>query len=231
MWYPQSYSLEFTFFGLVGAYVLYQYIKKEDFKYNLLLITFMMFAMMGLDGWIRFIIVVALFMGLKLQREMLFKYLYYLFGLSVVLFMATGGFSPIWGQLKGYVFKDAISVTKDDLSLHFFTVMQTIREAGKIPFETFANRISGHTVTFILSIIGYIWLALRHRIMLLGLPMIGLGFLAYSGGLRFTIYAVPVLALGIAFFVYELSNMIKNNMLKYGIMAILTIAILVPNIK
>jgi undecaprenyl-diphosphooligosaccharide--protein glycosyltransferase len=35
-WYPQSYSLEFAFFALVGAYVLYQYIKKEDFKYNLL---------------------------------------------------------------------------------------------------------------------------------------------------------------------------------------------------
>jgi len=25
-WYPQSYSLEFAFFGLVSAYVLYQYI-------------------------------------------------------------------------------------------------------------------------------------------------------------------------------------------------------------
>ena len=87
------------------------------------------------------------------------------------------------------------------------------------------------SIIFIVSIIGYIWLSYKHRIMFLGLPMIGLGFLALSGGLRFTIYAVPVLALGIAFFVYELSNMIKNNMLKYGIMAILTIAILVPNIK
>ena len=241
-WYPQSYSLEFAFFGLVGVYVLYQYFKKEDFypkstlsqcsgEYNLLLITFMMFAMMGLDGTTRFIIVVVLFIGLKFQREMLFKYLYYLFALSLVLFMATGGFSPIWGQLKGYVFKDAISVTKDEISLHFFTVMQTIREAGKIPFETFANRISGHTITFIASIIGYIWLALRHKIMLLGLPMIGLGFLAYSGGLRFTIYAVPVLALGVAFLIVELSKLSKNKTIKYGVMSILTIAILLPNIK
>ena len=94
-WYPQSYSLEFAFFGLVGAYVVYQYIKKEDFQYNLLLITFMMFAMMALDGWIRSIIVIVLFVGLKIQRELLLKYLYYLFGLSLVLFMATGGFNPI----------------------------------------------------------------------------------------------------------------------------------------
>ena len=241
-WYPQSYSLEFAFFGLVGAYVIYQYIKKEDFypkstlslcsgEYNLTLITFMMFAMMGLDGLTRFIIVVSLFIVLKFKRELVLKYLYYLFGLSLVLFMATGGFNPIWGQLQGYVFKDAISVVGDDLKLHFFSVIHTIREAGKIPFETFANRISGHTITFILSVAGYIWLVFKHRIMLLGLPMIGLGFLAYSGGLRFTIYAVPVLALGVGFMIVELSNLVKNNLAKYSIMALLTIAVIAPNIK
>ncbi len=238
-WYPQSYSLEFAFFGLIGAYVLYQYIKKQDFTYNLTLITFMMFAMMGLDGLIRFIIVTALFIVLKLKRELVIKYLYYLFGLAIVLFMVTGGFNPIIGQLKGYVFKDAIKVTTGDLSLHFFTVMQTIREAGQIPFETFANRISGHTITFILSLIGYIWLAFKHRSLLLGLPMIGLGFLALSGGLRFTIYAVPVLALGIAFLIYEVSRFLSTQFIndkvaiamKYIFMVGFTVAILIPNIQ
>jgi len=230
-WYPQSYSLEFAFFGLLGIYIVYQYIKKENLKYNLLLIIFMLFAMMGLDGWVRFIIVLLLFIGIKTQRKVLFKYLYYLFGLSLVLFMATGGFDSIWGQLKGYVFKDVISVTKDEISLHFFSVMQTVREAGQIPFEVFANRISGHTITFIFSIIGYIWLTFKYRVMLLGLPMIGLGFLALSGGLRFTIYAVPVLAFGIAFLIVELSNLNKNKVIKYNIMVILTIIILIPNIK
>ena len=230
-WYPQSYSLEFAFFGLVGSYVLYQYLKKEDFQYNLLLITFMMFAMMGLDGWIGFIIVVVLFISLKMQRELVLKYLYYLFGLSLILFMATGGFEPIWYRLKLYIFKDSIAVVGEDLKLHFFTVMQTIREAGKIPFETFANRISGHTITFILSMIGYVWLSYKHRIMLLGLPMIGLGFLAYSGGLRFTIYAVPILAFGIGFLIVEFSNILKNNIAKYSLMTVLTIVVLLPNIQ
>jgi len=238
-WYPQSYSLEFAFFGLIGAYVLYQYIKKQDYTYNLTLITFMMFAMMGLDGLIRFIVVVGLFITLKLKKELVLKYLIYLFGLAIILFMATGGIDPIIGKLKGYVFKNVINVTKDEISLHFFTVMQTIREAGKIPFETFANRISGHTITFILSIIGYIWLAFKHRSLLLGLPMIGLGFLAYSGGLRFTIYAVPVLALGIAYLIYEVSKFLSTQFIndkvattmKYIFMIGFTIAILVPNIK
>jgi len=238
-WYPVSYSLEFAFFGLIGAYVIYQYIKNQDYTYNLTLITFMMFAMMGLDGLVRSIVVVSLFLALKMRRELVLKYLYYLFGLAIVLFLVTGGFDPIWYKLKGYVFKDTVSTMGTNLELHFFTVMQTVREAGQIPFETFANRISGHTITFILSVIGYIWLSFRHRVMLLGLPLIGLGFLALSGGLRFTIYAVPVLALGIAYLIYELSKFLSTQFIndkvattmKYIFMVGFTVAILVPNIK
>jgi dolichyl-diphosphooligosaccharide--protein glycosyltransferase/undecaprenyl-diphosphooligosaccharide--protein glycosyltransferase len=240
-WYPQSYALEFAFFGLILLYVFYQYMKKQDFIYNLTLLTFMMFAMMQVDGYIRFLIVIILFALVKLKNELFSKYLYYIFGLSIVLFIFTGGFDPIWGKLKGYVFKDHITVVGEDLKLHYYTVMQTIREAGAISFETFANRISGHTVTFIFSIIGYIWMSIRYPIMLLALPMIGLGFLANgifglipSGGLRFTIYAIPPLALGIAFLIVELVKLVnikENKLIYYSVISLLTIAILIPNIK
>jgi dolichyl-diphosphooligosaccharide--protein glycosyltransferase/undecaprenyl-diphosphooligosaccharide--protein glycosyltransferase len=89
-WYPQSYSLEFAFFGLIFAYVIYQYIKKQDFTYNLTLLTFMIFAMMGLDGLTRLVVVVALFIALKLRKDLFYKYLYYLFALALVLLMVTG---------------------------------------------------------------------------------------------------------------------------------------------
>ena len=225
-WYPQSYSLEFAFFGLILVYAAYQYIKKQDIFYTLQLITIMLLAMSQLDMLLRILFVLGYFILSKAH-----KYLYLMLSAAFVLFLISGGFDPIWAQLKGYIFKDTILVTGEDLKLNFFSVMQTVREAGQIPFETFANRISGHTVTFVLSVIGYIWLASKHRVMLLGLPMIGIGFLAYSGGLRFTVYAVPVLALGIAFFIVELSSFLKNNNAKYGLMALLTIAILIPNIK
>ena len=71
-WYPQSYSLEVAFFGLVFLYVAYQYLKKQDFEYNLTLLTFMMFAMMGLDSWIRLCIVICLFILLKFKKEPIF---------------------------------------------------------------------------------------------------------------------------------------------------------------
>ncbi len=244
-WYPQSYSLEFAFIALVGIYVVYQIVKKQDFKTNLLLISFMLFAMVNLDGLIRLAMVVAFYMLLKSKRELVFKYIYYVFAFAVVLFFITGGFDPIWGQLKGYVFRDLIESDAKGLGLHFFSVMQTVREAGEIPFEMFANRISGHTVTLIASIVGYVWFTYRHPVMLLALPMVGLGFLAYGlpgfvsgGGLRFTIYAVPVMALGLGFIIYELSGWLSQKFIndrvifisKYVFMVLFSVGALYPNI-
>jgi undecaprenyl-diphosphooligosaccharide--protein glycosyltransferase len=237
-WYPQSYSLEFAFIGLIFVYVTYQYIKKQDFQTNLLLISFMLFAMVNIDGWIRFVLVVLFYVFLKIQKELVLKYIYFIFTMATLLFLFTGGLDPILSKLKGYVFRDDLLSGGNGLGLQFMTVMQTIKEAGQIPFETFANRISGHTISFVIACIGYLWFAFKFRVMLLALPMLGLGFLALSGGLRFTIYAVPVLALGLGFFIVEVSTWLGNQLInnkakvisKYIFMSALTIAALYPNI-
>ncbi len=225
-WYPQSYSLEFSFFGLILFYTL---IFDRDNKYNYKLLAMMLFAMMGLPEYVRFFIVLIAYVTLK--KESMQEYIYHILGLGFVLFFVTGGFSPIWGQLKNYVFKDTIAVGEEGLKLHFFTVMQTIREAGHIPFETFANRISGSPITFVISLGGYAYLSYRYKVMLLALPMVGLGFLASVGGLRFTIYAVPILAFGVAFLITELSSLMPTAKLKILSMVVLTLAILYPNFK
>ena len=225
-WYPESYSLEFSFFGLILLYTLL-FDKKSVYNYKLLAI--MMFAMVGLDGYIRVLLVGITYILFK--QEKLDKYIYYILGLAVLTFFISGGFSPILGKLKGYVFKDLIKVGEEGLKLHFFTVMQTIREAKKIPFEIFANRISGDTITFVISLFGYGYLAYRHKIMLFALPMVGLGFLAYVGGLRFTIYAVPILAFGVAFLITELSSKMPTQKLKVLSMVAFTLLILFPNYK
>ena len=89
-------------------------------------------------------------------------------------------------------------------------------------------------------------MAVRHKEMLLALPMIGLGFLAYgipglvpSAGLRFTIYVVPIMALSLAFFLVESLRFLTAQYLKdraktvgyYISLGLVTIAILYPNIK
>ncbi|MCF6174044.1 MAG: dolichyl-diphosphooligosaccharide--protein glycosyltransferase subunit STT3, partial [Campylobacteraceae bacterium] len=196
-WYPQSYSLEFAFFGLILLYALVY--ERKNINYFKLL-AMMLFALMGLPDLVRLAAVILVYILYKSKK--VDNYIYYILAFAFTLFLLTGGFSPIWGQLKGYVFKNSIQVVGKDLPLHFFSVMQTVREAGKIPFETFANRISGHTIIFILSLIGYIFMIFRHKVMLLGLPLLGLGFLAYVGGLRFTIYAVPIAVFGISYLIF-----------------------------
>ena len=232
-WYPQSYSLEFAFFGLILLYTLL-YQRKNIFYYKLL--AMMLFALMGLPDLMRLIAVIFVYILYKSKK--VDSYMYYVLGLAFALFLLTGGFSPIWAQLKKYVFKDSLQVVGETLPLHFFSVMQTVREAGKIPFETFANRISGHTITFVLSLVGYILMVFRYRVMLLGLPMLGLGFMAYVGGLRFTIYAVPISAFGISYLIFFLSEYLKKFLvdgrssfyIRGAFVLAFTAAILYPNI-
>jgi undecaprenyl-diphosphooligosaccharide---protein glycotransferase len=246
-WYPQSYALEFAFWGMIATYLIYmiyqnkailrKYYEKSDIVYSIQLLNIMMLAMVQLDMFWRVILLFGYFM-LFIQKRW-HKYLHIMFLMIVVLFMVTGGFDPIWAQLKGYVFKDNIATDSEGLTLHFFTVMQTVVEAAQIPFATFANRISGHTIVFLLSFIGYIFLLYRHKIMLFSIPMAGLGFLAMIGGLRFTIYAVPVLALGMGYFIYEfskfLSSKFKNKKIGkvayYVFLLLFTSGALYPNIN
>lgn len=220
-WYPQSYALEFAFFVMV---LLYAY--KE-----LALLTFMLFAMMDLPLEVRLTIVGLLFIVLRLKKDLFEKYVVWLFVLAIGAFFVSGGFAPIWSKLQGYVFTSEMVTLKSELELHFFSAIQTVREAGSIEFETFATRISGSVVVFVFGVVGYIYMVFKHRVMLLALPMLALGFLALSGGLRFTIYAVPVVALGFAYFVVEFSGWLTKSKMKYVFMSVFTLLALLPNIN
>lgn len=224
-WYPQSYSLESAFFALILVYALI-FDRKNLFNFKLLAI--MLFAMMMTNGLIRLPIVVALYFIFK--NEKFNKYTFYILGAGVIAYLASGGFEPIWLQLKAYIFRQSIQSESGGLGLHFFSVAQTVREAGHVPFSEFASRISGSPVTFVLSVAGYVWLSYRYRIMLLALPLVGLGFIAAVGGLRFTIYAVVPMAFGIAFIIAELAKKMPSYFMQYATLSIGTLLVLFPNI-
>jgi len=122
--------------------------------------------------------------------------------------------------------------------LKYFAVVNTVREAGHIPFETFANRISGHTVTFWLSVVGYLLFVIRYRLLVLSAPMVVLGFFALQGGLRFTVFAVPFMALGISYLIFlankyiekTFSKNLENVKGKYIFATLAFVGVLYPNI-
>jgi len=123
--------------------------------------------------------------------------------------------------------------------IHYFSVVNTVREAEHIDYNVLVHRISGSWIGLIIGVIGYILLAIRYPVVLISLPMVVLGFFAIRGGLRFTIFAVPFMALGDAYVVYligkALSRVFINdkvaNISKYTVSFILMGAVIYPNYK
>lgn len=234
-WYGQSYSLNMA---MAFTVLLYTLILDRTNLFNYKILIFMFIAISFFSWEYKLLSAVILFLIFHfIPKANAKQVIYGLLFFTIALILLSGGFNPILTQLKGYLFREALAGDLD-LNLHFYGVVKTVREAGQIPFETFANRISGHTITFILSLIGYILLALRYPIMWLALPMLGLGFFAYKGGLRFTVYAVPIMALGMGYFIIWTSQILERFIFKDKALSIakkvyislFTLAVLYPNI-
>ncbi len=239
-WYPASYSLDLAFSGLLAIFVIYKYIKKDNIVYLLALLSFILLAVMGFGILARLIIILVFYTLYKeYKAKLTLKITFIIFILVVIVFLLSGGLNPVYNKLETYVFGRNVLQTDVGLKLHFFAVIQTIKEASHMSFKIFASRISGSIPTFVLALIGYVLLLYRFRILLFSLPLLGLGILSLTGGLRFTIYAVPVCALGLGFLIVWISSYIKTkkssqdalmSKLRYIFLTLATLAILAPNI-
>ncbi len=249
-WYEASYSISFSLIAMVGLYLfsmIYirrdylissKILKNSDLECNkffyLMLFIFMLFSINNLPIILRVILIAMLFYFVVKKDELFKRYIWYIFGIGLVIFLLSGGLNPIIGKLNTYIFKNDITTLKDSLNLHFVNVFNTISEASAIPFDRVANRVSGNSIVFILSIIGYIALVVRNRYFILALPLVGLGLLAHTGGLRFTIYAIVPLALGMGYLIVTLAKYVekslKNRFAYYVAIALLSTLVLYPNI-
>ncbi|WP_201352080.1 STT3 domain-containing protein [Hydrogenimonas urashimensis] len=145
---------------------------------------------------------------------------------AVLLFLWLGDVFPlIWHKIASY----AVRGTESG-GLHFFQVNATVREAGKIPFELMAKRISGSVPGLFAALLGYLLLVFRHRSFILALPLIGIGVFSLWGGLRFTVYAVPVAALSLVYLVFVATSFMQNSRLRLFAIGALTFLALWPNI-
>lgn len=233
-WYAGGGSLmTATAFMLLVYTLLFE--RKSLYNYKLLAFVFLGIA--GMTPWLLLLSSLGLFAFFHFGKERADRFVYYILAASVALWLAMAGFGDIMNKLGAYVFREAVAADLD-VNLKFFNVVQTVRESGQIPFEIFANRISGHPIVFFFSLAGTILMVLRYRVMLIALPMLGLGFLAYGipglipgGGLRFTVYAVPIMALGAAFLIFLAGNQIRNLPLRTAFLVLATAGILYPNVR
>ncbi|WP_172199891.1 STT3 domain-containing protein [Campylobacter sp. RM16188] len=206
-WYPSSFSLNSA---MIGLFLIYTLIFDRTNKLNYEALIFMIIALTNIDYVPKFSIIIALYAAIYFKPEIWNKKtIAILAACAVALFAACGGLKPIIFQLKFYIFRDVAEST--GLTFHYYNVNQTIRESSIVPFDTFAQRISGHVITFIVAFIGTVLMAFKFRSFLLATPMLLLGFLAVKGGLRFTVYAVPVMALGFGYILNLSINSLKDG--------------------
>ncbi|MBX1885963.1 undecaprenyl-diphosphooligosaccharide--protein glycotransferase [Campylobacter peloridis] len=211
-WYPSSYSLNFAMIGLFGLYTLIFHRKEKIFY---LAIALMIIALSMLAWQYKLALIVLLFAIFAFKEEKInFYMIWALIFISILILHLSGGLDPVLYQLQFYVFKVADVQNLKDAAFVYFNVNETIMEVNTIDPEVFMQRISSSVLVFILSFIGFILFCKDHKSMLLALPMLALGFMALRAGLRFTIYAVPVMALGFGYFLYVFFNFLEKKQIK-----------------
>jgi dolichyl-diphosphooligosaccharide--protein glycosyltransferase/undecaprenyl-diphosphooligosaccharide--protein glycosyltransferase len=230
--YPFLYDAGLSIVYAMGImYALYMlfYHRNEKTVYASLILIFVALLPFPFsspfDYVVKIIVLVALYFGLKkssLEQKKLAI-------ISAILFATFLIFGNVLGLILGKIMAYIATGTKDE-GLHFYSVAQTVREAGQIPFSMFANRISGSTIGVLISLLGYTVLVMRHRAFILALPLIGIGVFALFGGLRFTVYAVPVAAMSAIYLFFVIGEYFNSSRLKYMFVAFATLAMLYPNI-
>jgi dolichyl-diphosphooligosaccharide--protein glycosyltransferase/undecaprenyl-diphosphooligosaccharide--protein glycosyltransferase len=226
--YDQGRAIVYAMGIIYAAYMVYHH-RKENTTYLSLILVFIALLPFPLSAPFVYILKVSVLVGVYFILEKSSIDQKKLMLISVIFFILF----MVFGNVLGLIFTKAmnyLSTGTRNEGLHFYAVVQTVREAGQIPFSMFANRISGSQVGVIISLIGYIVLVLRHKAFILALPLIGIGAFALWGGLRFTVYAVPIAAMSAIYLFFVVGDFFQNKKLKYTFVTFATAMMLYPNI-
>ncbi|SFV55965.1 Oligosaccharyltransferase PglB [hydrothermal vent metagenome] len=224
LFYPQGLSLIYAIFFL---WVVYQLIFQRADKNSYLFIIIASVSLWAVPIWTKIAIIVLLFIFIeKIKQQLDIKKFFYLTLFSLLIFFLFGNvFTLIISKVMIYIERGV----KEE-GLHFYQVIQTVREAGSISWETVANRIIGGEILLLVAIFGYLLLVIKHKQFFIALPLIGVGVFAHWAGLRFTVYAVPVAAFSVIYLFYFLSKQISDKKARYALFVIASILSLYPNI-
>jgi dolichyl-diphosphooligosaccharide--protein glycosyltransferase/undecaprenyl-diphosphooligosaccharide--protein glycosyltransferase len=234
--YSQGVSIVYVVFMFMLGYLLLEYLgifkmtetqsfkgKENIFFFTVILLSIMLMTTLPIEyRVVLFVVTLILLLNVKLEKQ-------YLLYVAIAVFLGFLFFGNIFQIIIGKIFS-YIDRSVEAEGLHFYQVIQTVREAGSIPMTTVANRISGSSIGLFLALIGYTVLVMRHRPFIIALPLIGVGLFAYIGGLRFTVYAVPVAAISVVYLFYVLGDFFKDKKFKYLFTVSATAAMIYPNI-
>lgn len=216
-WYQSSYALNSA---IIVMFLLYTLVFDRKNLASYKAIILMLFAVINFDAYyegedlvVNYVLILklglicGLYALMKIKPQIFgAKTLALLAAIAIALFAAFGGVDPILNRLLFYV---TGSTSTQASTLHFFDTRSTVVELMGTSFNKFATTASGNTLTLLLSVAGAVLLLIKFRSFLLIAPILGLGALSFIGGIRFIMYAAPVLAFGFGYFVYFMLNSVQ----------------------
>jgi dolichyl-diphosphooligosaccharide--protein glycosyltransferase/undecaprenyl-diphosphooligosaccharide--protein glycosyltransferase len=226
--YDQGQAIVFAMGMIYVAYMVW-YHRDESITYKAIILVLISLIPLGIDkpfDYIVHLLLISILYFILNRREFKIRELMITSGVLFVIFL-------IYSNIFGLILYHILSYTNTGTAstgLHFFSVNQTVREAGQIPFGTFANRTSGSITGVILALIGYLLLVAKHRAFILALPLIGIGIFALWGGLRFTVYAVPIAGMSAIYLFWVVGDYLENAKYKLIFVAVMSGAMIYPNI-
>lgn len=226
--YDQGLSIVYGIGIVYGLYMFLTHRNDKTMYMSLILVLMSLFPLHLIAAEYYIVKLIVLIIAYFILKTLSIKeqYLLITVGVLAILFLFFGNvFGLILSKMMGYLATGTL-----DEGLHFYSVKQTVREAGSIPFSTYANRTSGSVVGVIIALIGYVVLVMRRREFIVALPLIGIGVFALWGGLRFTVYAVPVAAMSAIYLFFVISENFKEQKWKYPFIILATTLMIYPNI-
>ena len=222
--YDQGLSIIYAI-GIISFIYLVLLKFKEEFSYKFIII--LSIGLLPIPFLIKLIlIIVAYIIFNKNILKLELKFLQIIASLFVVIFLYEGNLVNI---ILSKVLSYSTSTTSYE-ALKFLNVNRTVSEAGHIPWYIVFDRIIGSSIGIVFAVLGYILLVKKHKEFIIALPLWGIGFFAFVGGLRFTVYAVPIASIsGVYFFVW-LSSVVKKEKLQIMLPIMGSVFLIIPNI-
>jgi hypothetical protein len=204
------------FFPMFSIYFLIKYTHTKYIKYILYALIWLLLFYFWYHSSLMIIIsiVFTFLVYLYLFDDEIDRKYIFLGTILSIIFLYIFGFLSI-DRVLDYLSKnnDILIQGLDGNRLVFNSALKYVAEAQSIGFDMFVKRVSGNFIYFIISIFGYVYLVLKYRSFLLTFPLIFISFLSIQAGLRFTIYAVPILAFSL---VYGINLIFNFILVKWG---------------
>jgi len=214
-WYHSSMSLIFGFLALYVLLTIIYDIKKIETYF---IFAILVISLVPVPLYLKIIfvlIILGLFHYLNVKKIIIdYRILIFVgFVISVVVIVLSHP-EAYYSRILDYIHKQDFLEFSDitGQSFKISTTLKIVAESTGASFWDVMDATSGNSVVYFLALFGLMVLSFQNKTALFLWSFIILGLLSMWLGIRFTTFAVPIVAIGLAFFIFWIAHFLS---LKY----------------